>query len=133
MRYLRLFTISFLFLFTLNSVTYTQNAGQEAKNSPEISQKEEKSPVIDYEEKEKRSFLSFISSRAYADPIERDDKKAIREEWKKLLGVDIFVPYFKAKEAEEWVREKASIKIFNIKGKPKFDKNQVQYIFKVGF
>ena len=35
--------------------------------------------------------------------------------------------------AEEWVSEKASVHVYKIKGKPKFDDNKINYIFKTAF
>jgi hypothetical protein len=63
----------------------------------------------------------------------KNDKTVIREEWSRVLGVDIFYPYFKAQEIEDWVAEKGSIKIGNLKGKPRFEDNKFRYIFKMMF
>jgi len=85
-------------------------------------------------EKARSPFLDFINTKAYAAKIdEEEEKKILREKWKELLGIDIFYPYFKAKEVEHWIRNKASIKIFGMKGRPKFDRNQIIYTFKVTF
>lgn len=94
---------------------------------------EETKPVKEEKKSSDRSFWNIINAPVYASPIERDDKKAIRQRWQELLGTDIFYAYFKAKEAEDWVKEKASIQIFNVKGKPEFRKDEVKYIFKVKF
>jgi len=84
--------------------------------------------------KKDRSFLNWINNRAYAASIDkRDERKILRQKWKKMLGVDIFYPYFKAKEVEDWVKEKTSVRFFKIKGKPEFDENQIKYIFKIKF
>ena len=78
--------------------------------------------------------MDFINKRVYAATIdEKEEKKILREKWEELLRVDIFYPYFKAKEVEKWAREKASLKIFNIKGRPKFENNQIKYTFKIKF
>ena len=80
------------------------------------------------------SFLGFINKKAYAATIdEKEEKRILREEWKRLLGIDIFYPYFKAKEVEDWVSQKATIEFFNIKGRPKFENDQIKYIFKARF
>lgn len=80
------------------------------------------------------SFWNWVNRNAYADALDKKSEEIrLRQEWEKLLKVDIFYPYYKAKEAQEWVKEKGSVKIFNMKGKPEFDKNTVEYIFKVKF
>jgi hypothetical protein len=79
-------------------------------------------------------FLNWINTRAYAATIDKKaERKRLRIEWQKMLGIDIFSPYFKAKEVESWVKEKAKVNFFNIKGKPEFDRDQIQYIFKIKF
>ena len=57
----------------------------------------------------------------------------IREQWERNLGIDIFYPYFKAKELESKVREKTSVRILKLKGKAEFKNNEAKYIFKVRF
>jgi len=81
---------------------------------------------------QKKAFLNLINN-AYAETIKKDEKKFLRKEWKKMLGIDIFYPYFKAKEVERWVKEKTSIHFLKIKGEPSFRKDKVQYIFKIKF
>ncbi len=87
--------------------------------------------------KKYRVFLDFINNKAYAADtklaIMKNDKTVIRQEWNRVLGVDIFYPYFKAKEIEDWISEKGSIKIGNLKGKPKFEDNKFRYVFKMKF
>lgn len=85
-------------------------------------------------EKKIDSFLDFINKKVYAATIdEKEEKRILRERWKEFLGIDVFYPYFKAKEVEDWVSEKASVEFFNIKGKPKFEKDRIEYIFKMRF
>ncbi|MCD6228183.1 MAG: hypothetical protein J7K17_01715 [Candidatus Omnitrophica bacterium] len=79
-------------------------------------------------------FLTWINTPAYAEVIDKGkEKKRLRKVWEKMLGVDIFYPYFKAKEVEDWVKEKAKVQFFKIKGKPEFNNDKVQYIFKIKF
>jgi len=85
-------------------------------------------------EKTTKSFFDFINKKAYAATIdEKEEKRILREKWKELLKIDIFYPYFKAKEVEDWISDKARVEFFKIKGRPKFDDNQIKYIFKVKF
>ena len=106
---------------------------QETKNFvAEIEQKSITKP--NSKEKPRNPFLDFINSEAYAaNKDEEDEKKILREKWKELLGIDIFYPYFKAKELEDWIKDRVSIKIFGMKGRPKFDRNQIIYTFKARF
>lgn len=85
-------------------------------------------------EEDNRLFLNWINSNAYAATIDKDEEKRIlREKWRKMLGLDIFYPYFKAKQVEHWIKQKASIKVHKIHGKPQFNDNQIKYIFKIKF
>lgn len=86
--------------------------------------------------KNKFSIIRLFKSKAFAETKNIDDeRKKIREEWKEFLGLDVFYPYFKAQEIEEYVQKKASVKLFNLKGKPEFNKDSksVKYIFKSKF
>ena len=62
-----------------------------------------------------------------------NEKEKIRTEWKRAFGIDVWLPYYKAKELEDKVCEKLSVKIFKLKGKPKFENNQIAYVFKSTF
>ena len=79
-------------------------------------------------------YFDFINKNSNINQAEeRDEKKILREKWKELLQIDIFYPYFKAKEVEDWVSGKFKCKVFKIKGRPKFEDNQIKYIFKTHF
>jgi hypothetical protein len=85
-------------------------------------------------EQARKFFVSFFNSTAYAAvTYKNDDRDQLREEWKQLLGLDVFQPYYQAKEVEEWVGEKTSVKVFHMKGRAKFNSNQIQYTFNVKF
>lgn len=85
-------------------------------------------------DKTRNFFVSFINSTAYAAvPDGNDERRQLREEWIQLLGLDVFKPYYQAKEVEEWVGEKTSVKVFHLKGRAKFKSNQIQYTFNVKF
>jgi len=82
------------------------------------------------------SILSLFKSKAFAAPRNVDDeRRKIREEWKEMLGLDVFYPYFKAQEVESFVEEKVSLKLLDMKGKPEFNREskEVRYIFKRKF
>ena len=61
------------------------------------------------------------------------EKKKIRASWKKTIGVDVWYPYYKTKDIEDWIKERFSVKVFGLKGKPQFEKNQIIYVFKSKF
>lgn len=85
-------------------------------------------------EQARQCFVSFFNSTAYAAVTDKNyDKDKLREEWKQLLGLDVFQPYYKAKEVEEWVGEKTSVEVFHLKGRAKFKNNAIQYTFNVKF
>lgn len=83
------------------------------------------------------SFLDFINKKAFAATIDKEsvieEKIALRKKWEELLKVDIFLPYFKAEEAKQWITNKTSVEFFNIKGHPEFKNDEIKYIFKSRF
>lgn len=111
--------------------------GNPSKKQPAADKETTKiSNVPPAEEKNKNSFLDFINKKAYAETIEKnDEKKKLREKWEELTGVDVFYPYFKAKEIEDWVSEKFKVKIFKIRGRLKLSEadNQIKYVFSIKF
>jgi hypothetical protein len=60
-------------------------------------------------------------------------EKLIRQEWERVLGIDVWYPYYKAKEVEAWVKEKCSVRVFKFKGRPEFSKRGFTYTFKARF
>ncbi len=91
----------------------------------------------DHNTKEKKteyhilSFWNWLNNKAYAVNInqDKDNKEVIRQKWEDFFGVDIFYPYFKAKKAEDWLEDKGTFTIFkNIKGEPKIEGKNIQYI-----
>ena len=91
-------------------------------------------------EKKNTAFLAFMNSEIHNVSLYDDgenkgksEKEILREKWKEFLGIDIFMPYFKAKEIEKKISEKASIKIYKMKGKPVFENSQIKYVFKTKF
>ena len=73
-------------------------------------------------------------SKAWEEEVKKkDDKAELREKWRELIGFDIFYLYFKAKEIEDWIKERVSFKLFGMKGRPQFNKNKILYVFKGTF
>jgi len=129
--FIKIISICLLF-FALDLPIYSEETKEPQKIKSSVKDKE-----TSFEKKAQKNkspfLLSWINQAAYADPIENDDKNAIRKEWENILGVDIFEPYFAAKKAEKWVKERASVSVLSAKGSPEFDKHGVKYIFKIGF
>src|SRR3989338_8567489 len=67
------------------------------------------------------SFSEWMNIQPGNKPIDENAEKIIiREQWKRNIGIDIFYPYFKAKQVESVVKRKASFRVFKIKGRPEF-------------
>lgn len=62
-----------------------------------------------------------------------NEKEQIRDAWKRAFGCDVWHPYYVAKEIEDKICEKVSVRVFKMKGKPKFEKNTFLYVFKRTF
>lgn len=71
--------------------------------------------------------------KAFLNPPKVDEEKLIRQQWKEFFGMDVWYPYYKAKEIEDWVKEKFKVKIWKFKGKPRFRRDRIDYIFRMKF
>lgn len=80
------------------------------------------------------SFSEWVNTAPSDKQIDESvERIIIREQWERNLGIDIFYPYFKARELESRVREKTSVRVLKLKGKSEFKNNEAKYIFKVKF
>ncbi|MCX5687140.1 MAG: hypothetical protein NTV71_00600 [Candidatus Omnitrophica bacterium] len=80
------------------------------------------------------SFSEWVNIQPSNKPIDENTEKIIlRDQWERNIGIDIFYPYFKAKELELKVGEKTSVRILKLKGKPEFKSNEAKYIFSIKF
>ena len=80
------------------------------------------------------SFSEWVNKEPCSKPVDENAEKMIlREQWARNIGVDIFYPYFKAKELESKVKEKTSVRVFKLKGKPEFKSNEAKYTFTIKF
>ena len=61
------------------------------------------------------------------------EKENLREQWKQMLGADIFFLYFKGHEIKNKVEKQVSVRIFKLKGKLELKKDQARFIFSVKF
>ena len=88
-----------------------------------------------YAQKECESFfIECINAKTYAATIrDSESRDVLRKKWREWLGTDIYVPYYKMKEMEKWVREKCSWRLKGLKGRPEFDNDGIQYNFKWKF
>ncbi|MFA5099607.1 MAG: hypothetical protein WC547_01830 [Candidatus Omnitrophota bacterium] len=81
-------------------------------------------------------YWSWLNSSTFVKRFDQDlEKKQLRQQWQDLLGVDVFMPYFKVKEAEDFVSSKTKVTVFNFRGKAHFNENkkQVEYVFRKRF
>ena len=92
-----------------------------------------------FEEQETRQGFIYnyndhrLKSQIGNEDADMNDRIILREKWKGLLGFDLFYLYFQAKKVENWAKEKLSVKIFDMKGRPQFKKNKILYVFKKTF
>lgn len=66
--------------------------------------------------------------RLYNRPAVNETKQ-VRQMWAEAFGVDVWYPYFKAKEVEGWVKKKLSVRVFSLKGQLHYERNRVLYSF----
>jgi hypothetical protein len=62
-----------------------------------------------------------------------NEKEKIRTEWKRAFGIDVWLPYYKAKELENWISDRFSIEVFKMKGRPQCENNECKYTFTTKF
>lgn len=67
------------------------------------------------------------------NPPRVNEKEQIRAAWKRAFGCDVWLPYYVAKDIEDKVSEKMSVRVFKMKGKPKLEKDGFVYVFKRTF
>ncbi len=80
------------------------------------------------------SFSEWVNKEPGNKPVDENaEKMLLREQWERNIGMDIFYPYFKAKELETKVREKTSVRVFKLKGKSEFKSNEAKYTFTIKF
>lgn len=123
--------------------TWAQNspAIKEEKTLPAQDSKEKNKTAIELpsvkpEENKNKSFLDIFNNKAYAAPVDKDEEKnKLRKDWEDLTGVDVFYPYFKAREIEDWVGEKTKVKFLKMRGKLRLSEknNQIKYTFSIKF
>jgi len=139
--YLLAFALSFIFTAPSRAETNKDlcNEGPQSNCSLEKSVKDylrNERYNSDTPPKNKFSILRLFKSKAFAEAKNADEeRRKIREEWKETLGLDVFYPYFKAQEVEDYIKQKSTVKIFNLKGKAEFNKEskELKYIFKSKF
>ncbi len=58
-----------------------------------------------------------------------NETRQVRQMWEEAFGMDVWYPYFKAKEVESWVKKRVSVRVFSLKGEFHYEKNRVLYSF----
>jgi|GEM_PF-5107910 len=84
----------------------------------------------------KLDFLEWVNTppNSYKVNIGADaDYQAIREQWEDAIGIDIFYLYFKVQDIKIGMENKTRIRLFQIEGKAKLDKDEAGYIFSLKF
>lgn len=80
------------------------------------------------------SFSEWVNTQSRNKPIDENKEKIIlREQWERNIGIDVFYPYFKAKEIESKVKEKSSVRVMKLRGKPEFKSDEAKYTFTIKF
>jgi len=64
----------------------------------------------------------------YVKKEQGEERRKIREKWTQVLGIDVWYPYFKVKDAERWVKKRFSFRIRKLKCKPLVKRGLAQYI-----
>jgi len=72
------------------------------------------------------TFKEYINSSVKKE----QSKEEIKEEWKQILGVDVWDPYFRV---DEFISKKTTIQIGKFKGKLFREGKNLKYIFKYKF
>lgn len=102
--------------------------------SQEITENNDKKSSREEKISLRKSFWQIFNSKAYAASEKKEfSKEELRDKWEKIIGLDVFFPYFKTKQVEKWAENKASVKVMKVKGKPKFSRNGITYKFKIEF
>jgi hypothetical protein len=88
-----------------------------------------------YDSKKPGMFGKWFNAQASRRTDSRTEKEQLREQWEEFLGIDVFYPYFKARQVEKYVQEKTRVDFFNFKGKAEFEtgSSSFRYIFKKKF
>jgi hypothetical protein len=80
------------------------------------------------------SFSEWVNSQPNNKPVDDNAEKIVlREQWERNIGIDVFYPYFKAKELESRVREKTSVRVLKLRGRSEFKTNEAKYTFSIKF
>jgi len=88
------------------------------------TEKTNPSEPIELQKKQMRATFKIFYNKPYVN-----EKKTIRAQWEQTFGIDVWVPYYKAKEIEDRISDKFKVKIFKLSGKPKCDDNECKYTF----
>lgn len=102
------------------------------KLKQEIETMQEPPIVFVPAEQKKKRYILFRWFFAFTDwlrrepPIKKGSKtQKLRENWEDMLGTDVFYLYFKAKEAQETIKEKYSYEVLDMKMSPDYRDGKV--------
>lgn len=86
------------------------------------------------EPQDTKPFFDLFDEKKY--PLYRNTsprEEQLREVWRNALRVDVFLPYYSAKEVESWVSEKTKMSFLKFDGKPDLSFERATYTFKMEF
>jgi len=80
------------------------------------------------------SFSEWVNNQPNNKSIDDNaEKTVLREQWERNIGIDLFYPYFKAKELESKVGEKTSVRVLKLRGRSELKSSEAKYTFSVKF
>ncbi len=86
------------------------------------------------EPQDTKPFFTLFDEERY--PLYRNTsprEEEIRELWRETFRMDIFRPYYSAREVESWVSERTKVKFLNFDGKTDLSFDRATYTFTMEF
>lgn len=63
----------------------------------------------------------------------KSQEEELREEWEYFLRLDIFGPYYKARQIKTWFQGKTNVTFLDFHGRAELELDKAQYVFKLKF
>jgi hypothetical protein len=91
--------------------------------------------LLDFQKEENPlTFSDWVNSRSFCVRIYRKyDSQKIREDWERMLGIDVFMPYYKADEIKDKLEEKTKVQVIKLRGKAELSEEEAKYTFSIKF
>jgi hypothetical protein len=124
-------------LYAANDTACIQGIGPQPIESKSLSYKglENKEPYITIKREERYiSFEDWVNGKNCLVIVETiSEKQKLREDWERVLGYDLFMPYFKVDNIKKNIETRSLITIKKIRGKAVIREDEAKYIFSVKF